>query len=83
MVMEQWCNRMMVTLTNHAIARAGSTLHEVLAIWRFMRHVPGYYSKGQKKVLPSEPGAPGTLRYGKFGLGYCITFLKRIDEGLR
>ena len=35
MVVETWYNRMMVTLTNNVIARAGSTLHEPMAIWRF------------------------------------------------
>ena len=39
--------------------------------------------KGQKKALPSEHGAPGILRYGKSGVGYCIMFIKRLDEGLR
>ena len=36
-----------------------------------------------KKVLPSERGTPGTVPYGELEPGYCITFLKRIDEGLR
>ena len=36
MVIEKWYNKMMVTLTNHAIARGGSTLREPLAIWRFL-----------------------------------------------
>ena len=40
MVIEKWCSRMMVALTNHAIARAGSTLREPLEIWRFLRHLP-------------------------------------------
>ena len=26
---------------------------------------------------------PGTLPYGKYGAGYCITFIKSLDEGLR
>ena len=37
----------------------------------------------QKKVLPSEHDAPGTLLYGKSAPGYCITFIKRLNEGLR
>ena len=40
MVIEKWYNRMRVTLTNHVIARAGSTLREPLAIRRFLRHLP-------------------------------------------
>ena len=26
---------------------------------------------------------PGTLPYGKYGAGYCITLTKSLDEGLR
>ena len=26
---------------------------------------------------------PGTVPYGKYGAGYCITFIKILDEGLR
>ena len=39
--------------------------------------------KGQKNVLPSEHGAPGTLPYGKSSPGFCIAFIKKLDEGLR
>ena len=51
MVIEKWYNRMMVTLTNHVIARARSILRESLAIWRFLRHLPAEYRKRPKKVL--------------------------------
>ena len=37
--------------------------------------------KTKKKVL-SERGAPGTVPYVKYVPGYCITFVKRLDEGL-
>ena len=37
----------------------------------------------QKKVSPSESGAPGTMPYGKSAPGYCIMFIKRLHEGLR
>ena len=40
MIIEKWYNRMIVTLTNHVIAPAGSTLREPLEIWRFLRHLP-------------------------------------------
>ena len=40
MVIEKWYNRMMITLTNHVIARAESRLREPLEIWRFLRHLP-------------------------------------------
>ena len=36
-----------------------------------------------KKVLPSERRAPGSVLYGKYGRGYCITFIKRLNEGVR
>ena len=36
----------------------------------------------QKKVLPSERGAYGTVPYGKSVSGYRITFIKRLDECL-
>ena len=35
-----------------------------------------------KKVLPSECRALGTMPYGESGTGYCITFMKGLDEGL-
>ena len=37
-----------------------------------------------KNVSPSERRAPGTVPYyGKSGPGYCITSIKRLDEGMR
>ena len=84
MVIEKWCNRMMVTLTNRSLTRAGSTLREPLVIWRFLRHftMPNI-GKGQKTVLPFELGALSTLPYDKSGPGFCITFIKKLDEGMR
>ena len=38
--------------------------------------------EGQKKVLPFEHGAPGTVSYGKSVPSYCITLTERLDEGL-
>ena len=38
--------------------------------------------KDQINVLPSECRAPGTAPYGKSGPGYCIMFIKMLDEGL-
>ena len=35
-----------------------------------------------KIVLPSERDAPGTVPYGKSSPGYCIAFIKGLDEGL-
>ena len=37
----------------------------------------------KKKILPSERGAPGIVPYAKSLAGYCIMFIKRLDEGLR
>ena len=31
----------------------------------------------------SERWAPGPVPYGKSGPGYCITFIKKLDENLR
>ena len=39
--------------------------------------------KEQKKVLPFERGPSGTVPYGKSASGYFITFIKRLDVGLR
>ena len=36
-----------------------------------------------QKNLTSDRGAPGTVPYDKSGPGNCITFIKRLDEGLR
>ena len=33
-----------------------------------------------KKVSPSKLVALRTVPYGKFGTGYCITFIKRLNE---
>ena len=35
-----------------------------------------------QKVLHSERGALGSIPFGKSGPGYCITFIKRLDERL-
>ena len=76
----------MVTLTNHVIDRAGFT-------WRGAPSALGDFRKTflpnigktphPKKVLPSEHGAPGTVHYDQSDPGYSITFIKRLDEGLR
>ena len=74
---------MMVTLTDHVIAQAGSTCSSP---WQFGDcydiFLPNI-AKGQKKFLPSVHGAPGTLPHGKSGPGFCITFIEKLDKGLR
>ena len=39
-------------------------------------------SEDQKSPTTRARG-PGTVPYGKYGAGYCITFIKSLDEGLR
>ena len=48
-------------------------------LWYFLPNI----DEDQKKVLPFERGAPGTMPYGKSGPSYCITIIKRLDEDLR
>ena len=74
---------MMVTFTNHAIARAGSTLLESWQFGDFYDIFLPNIGKGQNKVLPFEHGALGIPPYGKSGPGFCITFIKKLDKGLR
>ena len=74
---------MMVTLINHVVARAGSKLREPLEIWRFLRHLSALYRQRPKKVLATERGALGTLPYGKYGVGFCITLIKKLDKNLK
>ena len=73
----------MVTLTDHVIP--GLDLHCAgpMALWGFSQHLPAKYRRRPKKVLTSERGAPGTVPHGKSSQIYCITFIKRLDEGLR
>ena len=37
----------------------------------------------QKKVLQFKRRAPGIVSYDKSGPGYCVKFIKSLDEGLR
>ena len=54
-----------------------------LLCWEFSQQLPAKHRQRPKKVLPTERGAPGTVPCGKSGPGYCITFIQRLDEGLR
>ena len=55
-----------------------------LALWRFSQLFQPNVDEYQKNVSPSKREAPGTVPYyGKTGLSYCITSVKRLDEGLR
>ena len=73
---------MMVTLTNHVIAQAKSTLHEPLIFGDFYDIFLCNIGKIKKNVLPSEHEASGTLPHGKSGPGFWITFIKKLNEGL-
>ena len=72
----------MVTLTKHVIS--GPDLHcaRPLELRGFLQHLPAKCKRRPKKVLLSEQG-PGTVPYGKYGAGYCITLIKSLGEGLR
>ena len=52
-----------------------------LALWDFCNIFLPNTGEDQKKVL-SERRVPGTVRYVKSVPGNCITFIKRLDEGL-
>ena len=62
----------------------GPDLHRVgpLALWDFCNILLPNTGEDQKKVLPSKRGAPGTVPYVKSVPGYCITFMKKLDEDL-
>ena len=67
----------MFTSTTHVIARDPWPFEDFCNI--FLPNI----GEDQKKILTSERGAPGTVPHGKSSPGYCITFIKRLDEGLR
>ena len=83
MVIEKWCNRLMIALTNPIIALAGFTLYKVFGTLEIFAISFCQIIVKPKKVLPFERGTPGTVLYGKSGPGYCITFIKILDGGLR
>ena len=60
----------------------GPDLHcaGLLALWRFLPHFSTDIDENQKK---SQHVAGTVPYYGKSGHGKCITFTKKLDEGLR
>ena len=74
-----------VTPSNHVIA--GLDLHRAgpLALWRFLQHLSAKYRERQKQSydLSARPLGGTAPYYGKSGPGKCITFIKRLYEGLR
>ena len=67
----------MITPTNHVIA-PGPLLH----FENFHNIFLPIIGEDQKS-LTIWAQAPGTEPCRKFGPGYCITFIKRLDKGLR
>ena len=63
----------------------GLDLHCVgpLALGEFRNIFLASTDEDQKKVLPSERGAPHVVPYGKSAPGYYITFITKLHEGLR
>ena len=39
--------------------------------------------ENKKKVLPSERGALGAVPYAESGPGYCMMFIKTLNESLK
>ena len=65
----------------------GPDLHRE-GLWHFVGFFTIFLPKvgeDQKKShhLSAGPLAGTVPYFGKFGTGYCITFTKRLDEGLR
>ena len=58
------------------------TLREAPGFWGFLQHLQPNISEEQKSLTIYARGT-STVLFGKFGPGYCITFIKRLDEGLR
>ena len=66
--------------TNHVIARVGFTLSWAPGTLNFCDIFAPNTGEDQKVL--SECGVPGTVPCVKSVPGYCITFIKRLDENL-
>ena len=73
----------MVTLTNHVIDWVGFTLRGAPGTSELFQNLLAKYKSRPKKVFLSELGASGTVLYRKSLPGYCIAFIKELDDGLR
>ena len=51
-------------------------------LWDFATSACQMQAKTKKSATIRALG-PSTVPYGKYGPGYCITFIKSLDEGLR
>ena len=73
----------MVMPANHPIP---GRIYIALGPWYFVDYHNIFLQnlgENPKQVLPSERGAPVIVPYGKSGPYDCITFITRLDEGLR
>ena len=73
----------MVTFINHVIPRLDIYCALHLVRWRFLQHLPAKYRWRLKKSLTIWVRGSSTVPYGESSPGYCITFIKRLDKGLR
>ena len=53
-----------------------------LVLWDFRNIMLPNTGEDQKKALPFEREAPDIVPYVKSVSSYCITFIKRLNEGL-
>ena len=70
----------MYNSTHHVIARAGFALSWATGTFDFRDiFLP---NTGEDKKSHYERGAPGTVPYVKYVHDNCVTFMKKLQEGL-
>ena len=82
MVIEKWYKRMRLRLLTMSLP--GPDLH-CASSWHFGDFCDIFLpniSEGQKKSYHLSTGPRHSAIYGKSGPGYCISFIKRLNEGL-
>ena len=74
----------MVTPSNHVIP-SWTCIGIVRGLWYFggFRNIFLPNIGEDQKSLAIWARGPGTVSYGKTVPGYCITFIKRLEDGLR
>ena len=73
----------MVRPSNYVIVRAGFTLGGAPGTLVIFAKPSLQIQVRPKNAVSSEHGTYDTVLYGKSVPGYCITFIKRLDGGLR
>ena len=73
----------MATLTNHVIRGRNDIARDFWYFGNYCNIFLPNIGEDQKKVLPSERRAPGTVPHCRPGPGHCVTFIKRLNECLR